>query len=277
MEKREKPWNRVFHIVEKENCVYNKSLWIFVKEKNVRIWIGYRKRKRHIREQRNKEWSRVMVRWSADDIIYEDEQILVCRKHSGMAVQSARVGQMDLESELRNYRNGNYIGIVQRLDQPVEGVLVFGKTPQATAWLNKQHQNGMMKKEYLAVFTGTPVKEKQGIWEDYLIKDGKTNTSRVTGKKDRMAKKAVLSYRIMDWRDDRGLAEIRLGTGRHHQIRVQMAHAGMPLVGDRKYNPGQNSQEPLALCSAKLGFQHPVTKKQLEFQVQPAGMAFKRH
>ena len=138
MEKREKPWNRVFHIVEKENCVYNKSLWIFVKEKNVRIWIGYRKR--HIREQRNKEWSRAMVRWSADDIIYEDEQILVCRKHSGMAVQSARVGQMDLESELRNYRNGNYIGIVQRLDQPVEGVLVFGKTPQATAWLNKQHQ-----------------------------------------------------------------------------------------------------------------------------------------
>lgn len=90
MEEREKPCNRVFHIVEKENCVYNKSLWIFVKEKNVRIWIGYRKR--HIREQRNKEWSRVMVRWSADDIIYEDEQILVCRKHSGMAVQSARVG-----------------------------------------------------------------------------------------------------------------------------------------------------------------------------------------
>ena len=243
MEKREKPWNRVFHIVEKENCVYNKSLWIFVKEKNVRIWIGYRKRKRHIREQKNKEWSREMVRWSADDIIYEDEQILVCRKHSGMAVQSARVGQMDLESELRNYRNGNYIGIVQRLDQPVEGVLVFGKTPQATAWLNKQHQNGMMKKEYLAVFTGTPVKEKQGIWEDYLIKDGKTNTSRVTGKKDRMAKKAVLSYRIMDWRDDRGLAEIRLGTGRHHQIRVQMAHHGMPLWADGKYKKKEDMLE----------------------------------
>lgn len=182
MEKREKPWNRVFHIVEKENCVYNKSLWIFVKEKNVRIWIGYRKRKRHIREQRNKEWSRAMVRWSADDIIYEDEQILVCRKHSGMAVQSARVGQMDLESELRNYRNGNYIGIVQRLDQPVEGVLVFGKTPQATAWLNKQHQNGMMKKEYLAVFTGTPVKEKQGIG-DTIISDipSKNSTSNTGG------------------------------------------------------------------------------------------------
>ena len=76
---------------------------------------------------------------------------------------------------------------------------------------------------------------------------------------------------------ERNLIRIDLDTGRHHQIRVQMAHAGMPLVGDRKYNPSQNSQEPLALCSAKLGFQHPVTKKQLEFQVQPAGMAFKRH
>ena len=117
-----------------------------------------------------------MVRWSADDIIYEDEQILVCRKHSGMAVQSARIGQMDLESELKNYRKGKYIGIVQRLDQPVEGVLVFGKTPQATAALNKQHQNGAMKKEYLAVFTGTPAKEARGTWEDYLVKDGKMNT-----------------------------------------------------------------------------------------------------
>ncbi len=174
-----------------------------------------------------------MVRWSADDIIYEDEQILVCRKHSGMAVQSARIGQMDLESELKNYRNGNYIGIVQRLDQPVEkGRSGFRKDAAGYGRLNKQHQNGMMKKEYLAVFTGTPVKEERGIWEDYLIKDGKTNTSRVTGKKDRMAKKAVLSYRIMDWRDDRGLAEIRLGTGRHHQIRVQMAHHGMPLWAD---------------------------------------------
>ena len=215
-----------------------------------------------------------MVRWSADDIIYEDEQILVCRKRSGMAVQSARVGQMDLESELRNYRNGNYIGIVQRLDQPVEGVLVFGKTPQATAWLNKQHQNGMMKKEYLAVFTGTPVKEKQGIWEDYLIKDGKTNTSRVTGKKDRMAKKAVLSYRIMDWRDDRGLAEIRLGTGRHHQIRVQLAHLGTPICGDHKYGNAAGGMPEL--CSYHIDFIHPVSGKTMTYDIKPRnfGIAF---
>ena len=266
MEKREKPWNRVFHIVEKENCVYNKSLWIFVKEKNVRIWIGYRKR--HIREQRNKEWSRAMVRWSADDIIYEDEQILVCRKHSGMAVQSARVGQMDLESELRNYRNGNYIGIVQRLDQPVEGVLVFGKTPQATAWLNKQHQNGMMKKEYLAVFTGTPVKEKQGIWEDYLIKDGRTNTSSVCEPDTPGAKKAELHYKVLQQKDAFTLAEITLKTGRHHQIRVQMSHLGCPIVGDRKYGTTEDPSSDfhgLQLFACRLTLKHPRTHKQLEF------------
>lgn len=103
-----------------------------------------------------------MVRWSADDIIYEDEQILVCRKHSGMAVQSARIGQMDLESELKNYRKGKYIGIVQRLDQPVEGILVFGKTPQATAALNKQHQNGAMKKNIWLSLQGHRQKKRGG-------------------------------------------------------------------------------------------------------------------
>ena len=220
-----------------------------------------------------------------DCILYEDKDILVCHKPAGVAVQSARFGMADMESSLKNHlalkTPGKipYLGIIHRLDQPVEGVLVFGKTPQATAWLNKQHQNGMMKKEYLAVFTGTPVKEKQGIWEDYLIKDGKTNTSRVTGKKDRMAKKAVLSYRIMDWRDDRGLAEIRLGTGRHHQIRVQMAFHGMPLWADGKYKKKEEMLEAehgaaIGLCAWRLEFAHPKTGKKMKFEVQPEGACF---
>ena len=220
-----------------------------------------------------------------DCILYEDKDILVCHKPAGVAVQSARFGMADMESSLKNHLalktpgKMPYLGIIHRLDQPVEGVLVFGKTPQATAWLNKQHQNGMMKKEYLAVFTGTPVKEKQGIWEDYLIKDGKTNTSRVTGKKDRMAKKAVLSYRIMDWRDDRGLAEIRLGTGRHHQIRVQMAHHGMPLWADGKYKKKEEMLEAeqgtaIGLCAWRLEFTHPKTGKKMKFEVQPEGACF---
>ena len=138
---------------------------------------------------------------------------------------------------------------------------------------------------YLAVTEGT-VKVKSAKLVDWLKKDGRTNSSAVVEGGTSGAKKAILSYEVLEtWKNkedaqdcgERNLIRIDLDTGRHHQIRVQMAHAGMPLVGDRKYNPGQNSQEPLALCSAKLGFQHPVTKKQLEFQVQPAGMAFKRH
>lgn len=222
-----------------------------------------------------------MVRWSLDDIIYEDEQILVCRKHSGMAVQSARVGQMDMESELKNYLKGKYVGIVQRLDQPVEGVLVFAKTTQAAAALNRQHQNGQMKKEYLAVFTGVPVKEKKGRWEDFLVKDGRTNTSRVTGKEDRRAKRAALSYEILKWEEDRGIAKIQLETGRHHQIRVQMAYHGMPLWGDSKYKTREEmlSEEQgmsIGLCAWKLEFLHPKTGKKVKFETAPEGACFQK-
>ena len=221
----------------------------------------------------------------------EDKDILVCHKPAGLAVQNARVGSMDMESLLKNYIAQKvpgkmpYLGIIHRLDQPVEGVLVFALNPKAAADLSRQMTAGKIKKTYLAVTEGT-VKVKSAKLVDWLKKDGRTNSSAVVEGGTSGAKKAILSYEVLEtWKNkedaqdcgERNLIRIDLDTGRHHQIRVQMAHAGMPLVGDRKYNPGQNSQEPLALCSAKLGFQHPVTKKQLEFQVQPAGMAFKRH
>ena len=225
------------------------------------------------------------------NILYEDKDILVCHKPAGLAVQNARVGNMDMESLLKNYIAQKvpgkmpYLGIIHRLDQPVEGVLVFALNPKAAADLSRQMTAGKIKKTYLAVTEGT-VKVKSAKLVDWLKKDGRTNSSAVVEGGTSGAKKAILSYEVLEtWKNkedaqdcgERNLIRIDLDTGRHHQIRVQMAHAGMPLVGDRKYNPDQNSQEPLALCSAKLGFQHPVTKKQLEFQVQPAGMAFKRH
>ena len=226
------------------------------------------------------------------EIIYEDKDVLVIRKEAGVPVQSARVGAKDCESLLKNYlykKNPKggvpYLGLIHRLDQPVEGVLVFALNPKAAADLSRQMTAGKIKKTYLAVTEGT-VKVKSAKLVDWLKKDGRTNSSAVVEGGTSGAKKAILSYEVLEtWKNkedaqdcgERNLIRIDLDTGRHHQIRVQMAHAGMPLVGDRKYNPGQNSQEPLALCSAKLGFQHPVTKKQLEFQVQPAGMAFKRH
>ena len=223
-----------------------------------------------------------------DYILYEDKDILVCHKPAGIAVQNARVGSMDMESLLKNYIAQKvpgkipYLGIIHRLDQPVEGVLVFTLNPKAAADLNRQMTTGKIKKVYLAITEGH-AQVKSAKLVNWLKKDNRTNSSTVVAEGTVGAKKAILSYEVLKtWkseekgRDDgeRNLVRIYLDTGRHHQIRVQMAYAGMPLVGDRKYNPCQNGQEPLALCSAKLGFWHPVTKKQMEFQVKPVGSAF---
>ena len=225
------------------------------------------------------------------EILYEDNSILVIRKPAGLAVQSAGIGQPDVVSELKSYlaklpgagRPGKgepYLGIVHRLDQPVEGVLVFAKNKRAAAGLTGQITSGSVTKEYLAVTDQKP-ENVQGHLEDYLKKDGKTNTSAVVTSKTDRAKKAVLDYKVLNEVSDertstgkRILVRIQLGTGRHHQIRVQMAHAGMSLLGDRKYNPEDSSGLPLGLCSCHLVFRHPVTGKKLEFQVTPKGECF---
>ena len=186
-------------------------------------------------------------------ILYEDKEIIVCHKAAGIAVQSARIGMPDMESTLKNYlvaKNPGkmpYLGVVHRLDQPVEGVLVFAKNKKAAAGLTGQITSGSVTKEYLAV-TAQKVEKVQGHLEDYLKKDGKTNTSAVVTPETDGAKKAVLDYEVLNEVSDertltgkRILVRIQLGTGRHHQIRVQMAHAGMSLLGDRKYNPEDSS------------------------------------
>lgn len=219
-------------------------------------------------------------------ILYEDKEIIVCHKAAGIAVQSARIGMPDMESTLKNYlvaKNPGkmpYLGVVHRLDQPVEGVLVFAKNKKAAAGLTSQITSGSVTKEYLAV-TAQKVEKVQGHLEDYLKKDGKTNTSAVVTPETDGAKKAVLDYEVLNEVSDertltgkRILVRIQLGTGRHHQIRVQMAHAGMSLLGDRKYNPEDFSGLPLGLCSCHLVFRHPVTGKKLEFQVTPKGECF---
>lgn len=218
-----------------------------------------------------------MKNWSSEDVLYEDKQILVCRKHAGMAVQSARIGQMDMESALKNYLKGGFVGVVQRLDQPVEGILVFGKSSIATANLNRQQQDGRMKKKYLAVFTGE-AKEGNKL-EDILIKDSRTNTSRVVPEGTPQGKKSVLYYKILNITETAGLAEVTLQTGRHHQIRVQMSHHGMPLWADGKYNKHLSEEEKgqkIGLCAYRLEFEHPGTGKQMKFQIEPEGEIFKK-
>ena len=237
-------------------------------------------------------------------LVYEDKEIIVCRKPSGIAVQNARFGVLDMESGLKNYLAAKnpgqmpYLGIVHRLDQPMEGLLVFAKTKQAAAELSRQISAGTMGKCYLAVTSGAPKnlpnsdvskhlldsdspKGLEGILEDYLKKDARTNSSSVVSKGTPESKLARLSYKILQECEEpkvpsgkKKLVYICLDTGRHHQIRVQMAHAGMPLIGDRKYNGTEQTTLPLGLCSFQLEFKHPKTKKQMSFEIFPSGEAF---
>lgn len=209
-----------------------------------------------------------------ESIVYEDCDMIVINKPAGMAVQSARFGQMDLESAVKNYLSEKnsagpqgipYLGSVHRLDQPVEGLVIFGKTKRAARDLSRQITDGTLEKYYLAVAETDHV-PGEGMLEDYLVKDGRENRSRVVEQSEKNAKRGILHYRLIEQRGRRALVEIRLLTGRHHQIRVQMAHAGMPLAGDPKYNIGAGN-ETLALCAYKLEFTHPATGKKMSFQI----------
>lgn len=218
------------------------------------------------------------------NIVYEDKEILVVYKEAGLAVQSAGRGIMDLEHILLNYLAKNmtatgreipYLAVVHRLDQPVEGLLVFAKTKKAAADLSRQVQNGKMRKQYLAVVAGVPTVNSATL-TDYLVKDLKSNSSRVVDPDYPGAKKAVLDYSVKNRKQAESLVEITLHSGRHHQIRVQMANAGMPLKNDRKYNAGSREAGGMvALAAYKLSFIHPLTKKNMEFQRNPQGESFK--
>ncbi len=212
------------------------------------------------------------------NILFEDEQLLVVKKDAGIPVQAGRLRMMDMQGLIkrelyqRNPKGGEpYLGLIHRLDQPVEGVMVFAKTPQAAADLSRQVTDGTMKKHYLALLCGKPVKE-QGTLVDYLLKDGRNNTSSVADKTVKDAKRSELNYHVLKSGETTSLAEVELLTGRHHQIRVQMANAGWPLYGDTKYNPQfQNTAEYVqtALCAYKLSFIHPKSKKRMEFCIEP--------
>ena len=186
-----------------------------------------------------------------------------------------------------------YLAVIHRLDQPVEGVLVFALNPKAAAALNRQMTTGRVSKTYLdgdrcekesvlqkeSADTKEEEEAQMICLTDWLCKDNKTNSSSVVPAGTAGGKKAVLYYKILESREVQGqkryMVQVRLETGRHHQIRVQLSHAGMPLVGDRKYNPVENNREALALCSVQLEFAHPESGKKMKFQVAPTGTAFR--
>ena len=170
-----------------------------------------------------------------------------------------------------------YLAVVHRLDQPVEGVLVFAKTPGAAGNLSKQMMAGGAGKYYLAVTEGAP-KDQEGTLISYLKKNGRANMSQAVPENTPGAKKAILHYKVLDQKEINGkkrtLLRIKLETGRHHQIRVQLSQTGIPLLGDRKYNPAGEKGTSLGLCSCSLEFRHPKTGKPMKFQTEPQGSAF---
>lgn len=214
-------------------------------------------------------------------IKYEDEDILVIHKPAGIATETSKVGQADVVSELKNYRKkkgeDTYIGVVHRLDQPVEGLLVFAKNQNAAKELSGDLTKNKLNKTYYALVSGVQ-NEKEGRLEDYLLKDPKTNLSSVVSKETNGAKYAALSYTVIKelkyGEKDASLVEIVIETGRHHQIRTQMSHAGMPLVGDHKYGDS-NAREiadsirlrQTALFAGKLELIHPKTKEKMCFEI----------
>ena len=182
-------------------------------------------------------------------------------------------------SLLKNYRvskgEPHYVGLVHRLDQPVEGVMVFAKDKKSAAALSAQMQAHTFEKYYYAMVEGT-FSPDCGTLENYQIRNGNRNVSSVVTKDSTEAIRAELSYETVKTMEDRSLVRIQLKTGRHHQIRVQLAHAGHPIIGDKKYGRNTPGYLPLGLCSYHIGFIHPVTKKKVVYEITPSGAAFQQ-
>ncbi len=289
-------------------------------------------------------------------IVYEDDDICVCHKPSGVLTQSDRGFSQDMVSALMTYERKKgvkapFIAPVNRLDSPVEGLVLYAKNSRSAAALTGQITSGEVDKCYYAVVNitgGNSMEDMQKklhdremtTLEDYLLKDSKTNMSKVVPENTQGAKKAVLEYQVLDMDTDgkRAFLKVKLHTGRHHQIRVQLANAGLPILDDAKYsivcdtkhgivcdakysivcdtkhgrvcdakhgsvndiqdsavsdtkcgggdssagdsfatvkkNVAGKHSDNLALCSYRLVFTHPVTKKKLVFEIEPKGKSF---
>lgn len=210
------------------------------------------------------------------EVLYEDEDVLVCYKPAGIATQTAKTTEQDMVSLVRNYRHAKaedtYVGVIHRLDQPVEGILVFGKNAAAAAILCKELKERQFAKNYLTIVTRENI-PSEGVLEDYIVKDGRKTRAMIVKEGNPRGKKARLSYKVLEKIDDQCLLQIQLDTGRFHQIRVQLASRTAPILGDVKYG-GSNTGFPLCLCAYRLQFNHPVSEEGMCFEIRPRGEGF---
>ena len=209
-------------------------------------------------------------------VLFEDNHIIVVEKKPNIPSQADKTGDIDMLTLVKQYikekyqKPGNvYLGLVHRLDRPVGGVMIFAKTSKAASRLSNQVREKIFKKKYLAVVDGR-FDEKEGTLEDYLYKDERNNISKVVNKEKKNAKLAKLDYKELAYNEVKKLSllEINLHTGRHHQIRVQLANAGHSIFGDQKYGKrGQGKQ--IALWAYELTIEHPITKEEMTFKDLP--------
>lgn len=200
------------------------------------------------------------------DILYQDKELAVCRKPAGLLSQD---GPGDTLPSLLRIQLGGDIFPVHRLDQEAGGVMVFARTSRAAGALSGAISRGEFRKEYLCITRGRPEAE-EGSYRDLLLHDKVRNKSFVVQRARGGVKEALLDYRLLAERDGLALVLVRLHTGRTHQIRVQFANRGTPLVGDGKYGGGGGG---MALWSWALAFQHPGGKM-MDFRALPEGGAW---
>ena len=205
-------------------------------------------------------------------VIYEDNHIIVVEKPPNIPSQGDKTEDTDMLTIIKEYlkekynKPGNvYLGLVHRLDRPVGGVMVFAKTSKAASRLSNQVREKVFKKEYLAIVDGKPEKNK-GTLENYLLKNEKTNTSRIVKENTPGSKYAKLEYEVLKYNEeiDLSLLKILLHTGRHHQIRVQLAGMGHSICGDQKYGTRGRGKQ-ISLWAYKLTIEHPITKECMTF------------
>ena len=209
-------------------------------------------------------------------VVYEDNHIIIVNKQSGEIVQGDKTGDRPLSDIVKDYIKEHYakpgavfLGVVHRLDRPVSGLVVFARTSKALARLNKMFAEGEVHKTYWAIVKRGQRSEVRGErndeWqtlEHWLVRNEKQNKSYAYDRERPKAKKAILKYRVIGHSDNYTLLEIQLMTGRHHQIRCQLAAIGSPIKGDLKYGaPRSNPDGSISLMARRVEFIHPVSKE----------------
>ena len=206
-----------------------------------------------------------------DDILYEDNHLLVVNKHAGDLVQPDPNGESALEDQIKAYLKGRdakpgdvFLGVVHRIDRPVSGAVLFAKTSKALVRLNEMIRQGEIRKTYWAVTEQAP-DPTEGELRHWVLRDGKTNRSRAFDAPRGEAKEARLRYRLLGASTNYSLVEVDLLTGRHHQIRAQLAKIGCPIKGDLKYGARRSNPDGgISLHSRSIELLHPVRKEPVE-------------